>query len=274
MLVVIHASRRPTQRTTAIVEAWKIRPSCHSKAYYCPRVLLRGTRAYRIDTRSITYALLSAVLSLSRPPHTSQATHLANNRARPFSAMYAPGYGYPSTFNNAAPPPNQQSNPVQYQHQLQQQPGPVSGQPAQQEQKQHIMYNPNQYAMPGGQGAPGSFPGQANPGMMPGAGPAGMMQNTAMQQMPPNGQSESPVLPLPSCLPTPIHDSVTSCPALHAARSRPSLALRLGALCPTAFPLRTLRLRRRRRDPSPPCLNTRVYRVRHWPGLRSSRPHA
>ncbi|KAF4816584.1 Reticulocyte-binding protein 2-like protein a [Colletotrichum siamense] len=91
--------------------------------------------------------------------------------------MYAPGYGFqvsnvPPTFNNAAPPPNQ--NPH-----MQQGSGPT--QPGQQ-----MMYNPNQFAgMSGGQ--PG-FVGGPNPAMMSGAGPAGMMQNAGMPHMAANGQ--------------------------------------------------------------------------------------
>lgn len=101
--------------------------------------------------------------------------------------MYAPGYGFqvpnvPPTFNNAAPPPNQ--NPHMQQGSVPTQPG------------QHMMYNPNQFAgMPGGQ--PG-FVGGPNPAMMSGAapGPAGMMQNAGMPHMAANGQSElSPSLP-------------------------------------------------------------------------------
>ncbi|KAJ4385499.1 hypothetical protein N0V93_009927 [Gnomoniopsis smithogilvyi] len=88
--------------------------------------------------------------------------------------MYSPAYGY----GNAAGQPHngapQGQNP-------QMQPGPGPNQPQQQ-----MMYN-QQYPMgPGG----GAFPGGPNPGaMMPGGtGPAGMMQNTAMPQMPANGQ--------------------------------------------------------------------------------------
>ncbi|KAF9870329.1 glutamine repeat protein-1 [Colletotrichum karsti] len=87
--------------------------------------------------------------------------------------MYAPGYGFqvpnvPPTFNNAAPPPNQ--NPHMQQ-------GSVPTQPGQQ-----MMYNPNQFA-----GMPGGQPG-FNPAMMSGAGPAGMMQNAGMPHMAANGQ--------------------------------------------------------------------------------------
>lgn len=66
------------------------------------------------------------------------------------------------------------------------QPGPGQNQPQQQ-----MMYN-QQFSM--GQSVPGGYAGAQNPGaMMPGGGgggPAGMMQNTAMPQMPANGQSE------------------------------------------------------------------------------------
>lgn len=69
------------------------------------------------------------------------------------------------------------------------QPGPGQNQPQQQ-----MMYN-QQFSM--GPSVPGGYAGAQNPGaMMPGGGgaggggPAGMMQNTAMPQMPANGQSE------------------------------------------------------------------------------------
>lgn len=66
------------------------------------------------------------------------------------------------------------------------QPGPGQNQPQQQ-----MMYN-QQFSM--GPSVPGGYAGGQNPGaMMPGGGgggPAGMMQNTAMPQMPANGQSE------------------------------------------------------------------------------------
>lgn len=93
------------------------------------------------------------------------------------------------------------------------QPGPGQNQPQQQ-----MMYN-QQFPM--GPSVPGGYAGAQNPGaMMPGGGggPAGMMQNTAMPQMPANGQSEfirflvyparvtrsdRPKLLLP-CLPSPI----------------------------------------------------------------------
>lgn len=63
------------------------------------------------------------------------------------------------------------------------QPGPGQNQPQQQ-----MMYN-QQFSM--GPSVPGGYAGAQNPGaMMPGGGggPAGMMQNTAMPQMPANGQ--------------------------------------------------------------------------------------
>jgi hypothetical protein len=65
------------------------------------------------------------------------------------------------------------------------QPGPGQNQPQQQ-----MMYN-QQFSM--GPSVPGGYAGAQNPGaMMPGGGggPAGMMQNTAMPQMPANGQGE------------------------------------------------------------------------------------
>lgn len=90
--------------------------------------------------------------------------------------MYSPAYGYGNPAgqpHNGAP---QAQNP-------QMQPGSGPNQPQQQ-----MMYN-QQYPM--GPGVGGAFPGGPSPNaMMPGgAGPAGMMQNTAMPQMPANGQS-------------------------------------------------------------------------------------
>jgi hypothetical protein len=94
--------------------------------------------------------------------------------------MYAPGYGFPNavppTFNNGAPPPNQNPHPHM-------QPGSVPAQPGQQ-----MMYNPQQFAAMGAQGPFVPGPNQA---MMPGAGPAGMMQNAGMPHMAANGQSKS-----------------------------------------------------------------------------------
>ncbi|KAL1858915.1 hypothetical protein Daus18300_009784 [Diaporthe australafricana] len=90
--------------------------------------------------------------------------------------MYSAPYGYGNAagqaFNGA--PPGQSP---------QMQPGPGQNQPQQQ-----MMYN-QQFSM--GPSVPPGYAGAHNPGaMMPGggAGPAGMMQNTAMPQMPANGQ--------------------------------------------------------------------------------------
>ncbi|KAJ0114513.1 hypothetical protein J7T55_004756 [Diaporthe amygdali] len=90
--------------------------------------------------------------------------------------MYSAPYGYGNAagqaFNGA--PPGQSP---------QMQPGPGQNQPQQQ-----MMYN-QQFSM--GPSVSGGYAGAHNPGaMMPGggAGPAGMMQNTAMPQMPANGQ--------------------------------------------------------------------------------------
>jgi hypothetical protein len=95
--------------------------------------------------------------------------------------MYSAPYGYGNAagqaFNGA--PPGQSP---------QMQPGPGQNQPQQQ-----MMYN-QQFSM--GPSVSGGYAGAQNPGaMMPGGGgggggPAGMMQNTAMPQMPANGQSE------------------------------------------------------------------------------------
>lgn len=93
--------------------------------------------------------------------------------------MYSAPYGYGNAAGQAftGAPPGQSP---------QMQPGPGQNQPQQQ-----MMYN-QQFSM--GQSVPGGYAGAQNPGaMMPGAGgggPAGMMQNTAMPQMPANGQSE------------------------------------------------------------------------------------
>ncbi|KAK7721027.1 hypothetical protein SLS64_001321 [Diaporthe eres] len=91
--------------------------------------------------------------------------------------MYSAPYGYGNAAGQAftGAPPGQSP---------QMQPGPGQNQPQQQ-----MMYN-QQFSM--GPSVPGGYAGAQNPGaMMPGGGggPAGMMQNTAMPQMPANGQS-------------------------------------------------------------------------------------
>ncbi|KAK4100275.1 hypothetical protein N658DRAFT_487004 [Parathielavia hyrcaniae] len=89
--------------------------------------------------------------------------------------MYSAPYGYPNTaagpiFNGAAPPP--QGPHLQ--------PGPAPNQP------QQIMFNSQQFPMPG---QPGAFSAGPNSALMAGAaGPAGMMQNAGMPHMTSNGQ--------------------------------------------------------------------------------------
>ncbi|KAK4125942.1 hypothetical protein N657DRAFT_568312 [Parathielavia appendiculata] len=89
--------------------------------------------------------------------------------------MYSAPYGYPNTaagpiFNGAAPTP--QGPHLQ--------PGPAPNQP------QQMMFNTQQFPMPG---QPGAFSAGPNPALMGGAvGPAGMMQNAGMPHMTANGQ--------------------------------------------------------------------------------------
>ncbi|KAL2266986.1 hypothetical protein VTJ83DRAFT_4263 [Remersonia thermophila] len=87
--------------------------------------------------------------------------------------MYSAPYGYP----NAAAGPIFNGAPPQGAHL---QPGQPQGQP------QQMMFNGQQFPMPG---QPGAFPAGPNPSMMAGtAGPAGIMQNPAMPHMAANGQ--------------------------------------------------------------------------------------
>ncbi|KAL1837105.1 hypothetical protein VTJ49DRAFT_4285 [Mycothermus thermophilus] len=87
--------------------------------------------------------------------------------------MYSAPYGYP----NAAAGPIFNGAPPQGAHL---QPGQPQGQP------QQMMFNGQQFSMPG---QPGAFPAGPNPAMMAGtAGPAGMMQNPGMPHMAANGQ--------------------------------------------------------------------------------------
>ncbi|KAK4033762.1 hypothetical protein C8A01DRAFT_49708 [Parachaetomium inaequale] len=89
--------------------------------------------------------------------------------------MYSAPYGYP----NAAAGPIFNGAPPQQGAHLQ--PGPSPNQPQQQ-----MMYNSQQFPMPG---QPGAFPAGPNPALMGGgAGPAGMMQNAGMPHMAANGQ--------------------------------------------------------------------------------------
>lgn len=91
--------------------------------------------------------------------------------------MYSAPYGYPNAaagpiFNGAPPPQGAHLQPV----------------PSPNQQPQQMMYNPQQFPMPG---QPGAFPAGPNPALMAGgAGPAGMMQNAAMPHMAANGQSK------------------------------------------------------------------------------------
>ncbi|SPQ25236.1 da50d51f-ff8f-459f-8231-5fd03a86e7c7 [Thermothielavioides terrestris] len=87
--------------------------------------------------------------------------------------MYSAPYGYP----NPAAGPIFNGAPPQGAHL---QPGPSPNQP------QQIMYNAQQFPVPG---QPGAFPAGPNPAMMGGGagGPAGMMQNAAMPHMAANG---------------------------------------------------------------------------------------
>jgi hypothetical protein len=96
--------------------------------------------------------------------------------------MYSAPYGFP----NAAAGPIFNGAPPQQGAHLQ--PGPSPNQPQQQQQpQQQMMYNSQQFPMPG---QPGVFPaGGPNPALMGGGGgPAGMMQNAGMPHMAANGQ--------------------------------------------------------------------------------------
>jgi len=88
--------------------------------------------------------------------------------------MYSAPYGYP----NAAAGPIFNGAPPQQGAHLQ--PGPSPNQP------QQMMYNSQQFPMPG---QPGAFPAGPNQALMGGGvSSAGMMQNPGMPHMAPNGQ--------------------------------------------------------------------------------------
>ncbi|KAL2148477.1 hypothetical protein VTH82DRAFT_2031 [Thermothelomyces myriococcoides] len=89
--------------------------------------------------------------------------------------MYSAPYGY----QNAAAGPIFNGAPPQQAAHMQPNPSP--------NQQQQMMYNSQQFPMPG---QPGAFPTGPNPALMGGgaAGSAGMMQNPGMPHMAPNGQ--------------------------------------------------------------------------------------
>jgi hypothetical protein len=113
--------------------------------------------------------------------------------------MYSGGYG----FGNAAGPNFNNANP--------QQQGPPQ---QQQQQQQQLMYNQQQQQF-AGMAPQGGFGPGANPQVMAG----GMMQNTGMQHVGANGQSEFPPSAL-ACV------SMTSCTSpCHGLRDSRRVAL-------------------------------------------------
>lgn len=102
--------------------------------------------------------------------------------------MYSAPYGY----QNAAAGPIFNGAPPQQAAHMQPNPSP--------NQQQQMMYNSQQFPMPG---QPGAFPTGPNPALMGGgaAGSAGMMQNPGMPHMAPNGQSKHSSLTIVSSIP-------------------------------------------------------------------------